>query len=60
METVPETDEMVHSFCIGQHESNRLTPITPHVIQSAHAGNVSVERDALGWFGLLMKRSMTC
>jgi protein arginine N-methyltransferase 5 len=49
MATVPETDEMVHSFCIGQHESNRLTPITPHVVRSAHAGNVSIDRDTLAY-----------
>lgn len=41
METVPETEDMVHSFCIGQHESNRQVPLNTRAIQFAHASNVS-------------------
>lgn len=41
METPPDTDGMVHTFCIGQHESKRLTPVTPEVVQKAHESNVS-------------------
>lgn len=40
METVPETEDIVHSFCIGQHESNRKMPVTLQAIQYAHASNV--------------------
>lgn len=40
MDTVPETEDMIHTFCIGQHESNRLMPVTPQVVQAAHASNV--------------------
>ncbi|KAH8705134.1 protein methyltransferase RmtC [Talaromyces proteolyticus] len=39
METVPETDDMVQTFCIGQHETNRLVPVTPQAVQSAHRSN---------------------
>lgn len=44
MDTVPETDNMVHTFCIGQHESNRLIPVTPQLVQSAHASNVRLDQ----------------
>ncbi|EED23287.1 protein methyltransferase RmtC [Talaromyces stipitatus ATCC 10500] len=39
METVPETEDMIHSFCIGQHESNRQVPLSTRSIQFAHASN---------------------
>ncbi|KAL1967928.1 hypothetical protein VTN77DRAFT_2345 [Rasamsonia byssochlamydoides] len=39
MDTVPETEDLVYTFCIGQHESNRLMPVTPEVVQTAHASN---------------------
>lgn len=41
MDTPPDTDGMVHTFCIGQHESKRLTPVTPEVVRKAHESNVS-------------------
>jgi protein arginine N-methyltransferase 5 len=40
MDTVPEAEDMVHTFCIGHHEINRLMPVTPQVVQAAHASNV--------------------
>lgn len=49
MDTVPETDDMVHTFCIGQHESNRLMPVTPQVVQAAHASNVRPDFFSFQW-----------
>jgi type II protein arginine methyltransferase len=40
METVPETEDTVLSFCIGQHESNRQLPVSTQAIHYAHASNV--------------------
>ncbi|OKL56315.1 hypothetical protein UA08_08437 [Talaromyces atroroseus] len=39
MQTVPETEDPVYSFCIGQHESNRQLPVSSQAIHYAHASN---------------------
>lgn len=37
MDTVPETDDMAHTFCIGQHESDRQLPPTHQALYLAQA-----------------------
>lgn len=61
METVPESEEMTQPFCIGQHETNRLAPVTLRSVQCAHASNVGFDCIYLLYIGFALTGfSMTC
>jgi hypothetical protein len=61
METVPESEEMAQPFCIGQHETNRLAPVTLRSVQCAHASNVCSDCIYQLYLGVVLTGfSMTC
>jgi len=40
MEAVNGAEDMIPSFCVGQHESKRSLPVTPQTVQRAHESGV--------------------
>lgn len=41
MDSSEAVDDLMPTFCIGQHESKRPLPVTPHTVRQAHDCNVS-------------------
>ena len=53
MNTSGKMDENAAAFCIGQHESKRLVPVSSVVVKLAHDANVSVQRAAYAKYSLI-------
>jgi hypothetical protein len=53
LNTFVRMDESAVAFCIGQHESKRLIPVSSVVVHLAHDANVSVQRAVYTKYSLI-------
>lgn len=60
MASTAGSEDMIFSFCVGQHESKRSLPVTAELVQRAHESNVCTFTILDSLLVADHLRSMTC